>query len=94
MKDIESIFHLAVPAHQHQIAFQHLWLKLEEWDISWQLMTESFHIYLLTYWAELKIIWNRINAIVRPDILTKVCTITRTIFKAYVRMNDVQRSVL
>ena len=31
---------------------------------------------------------------VRLDILAEVCTITRTIFKAYVRMNDVQRTVL
>ena len=37
---------------------------------------------------------NGVNAMVRLDILAEVCTITRTIFKAYVRMNDVQRTVL
>ena len=46
------------------------------------------HFLILLFQTEL------CNAIVRPDILTKVCTITRTIFKAYVRMNDVQRTVL
>ena len=37
---------------------------------------------------------NGVNAVDRLDILAEVCTITRTIFKAYVRMNDVQRTVL
>ena len=37
---------------------------------------------------------NGVNAMVRLDILAEVCTITRMIFKAYVRMNDVQRTVL
>ena len=35
-----------------------------------------------------------INALVRLDIYAQVCTITGTIFIAYVRMNDVQRTVL
>ena len=35
-----------------------------------------------------------INALVRLDIFALVCTITRTIFIAFVRMNDVQRTVL
>ena len=46
-----------------------------------------FPLFLITF-------SNGVNAMVRLDILAEVCTRTRTIFKAYVRMNDVQRTVL
>ena len=61
------------------------WLWLSLWELSYLSSN-------LLYWA----IWwpHKTNAMVRLDILAEVCTITRTIFKAYVRMNDVQRTVL